>query len=40
MDLRSLIPAAPLLLRPLLTHVLNRFEALEKRIEALEQRKP
>lgn len=36
MDLRTLLPLAPAGIRPVLSHVLNRFEAMEKRIAALE----
>jgi hypothetical protein len=35
MDLKTLIPLAPLALRPVLSHVVVRFEAQEAQIEAL-----
>jgi hypothetical protein len=38
MDLRTLIPLAPAALRPVLRHVLDRFEALERRIAELERK--
>jgi hypothetical protein len=36
MNLRTLLPLAPAGIRPVLSHILDRFESVEKRLAALE----